>query len=329
MKINNIHRRATFPDAMRGFTLVELLVVIAIIGILVGLLLPAVQAAREAARRMQCSNNLKQLALALHNYESTHNRFPAGRNELRHSPHSALLAYIEQSNVGQLIDYRVRWDHANNATARAAHVPTFLCPSDPATNIPEGWGATNYRSNQGSGLLWGLPPSDPGDVNYGQPAPNGVLIPHLYLKFADISDGTSNTAAFSEHGIGDFSNAIASPMDTFWPQTHPDTPDEAIADCQSIDPSDLQFQRVSDVGAPWIHGYHSTTGYFHASPPQFRSCMFPPGRIATTAKSFHRGGVNIARCDGSVDFFSQNVDLAVWRAVGSRNGGEAIAGTMP
>ncbi|MCR9293662.1 MAG: DUF1559 domain-containing protein [bacterium] len=324
------HRRVLMNRSQRAaFTLVELLVVIAIIGILVSLLLPAVQTAREAARRMQCSNNLKQLSLALHNYESAYKRFPAGRNELRHSPHSALLPFIEQTNLGQLIDFRVRWDHPNNAQALATEIAIYRCPSDPVQSAPNTWGSTNYRSSQGSGLLWGLPPSDPSDVNYGMPAPNGVLIPNLYLRFGDITDGTSNTAAFSEHGLGDFSNAISSPTDTFWPHTHPDNPDQAILDCQSIDVLDLQYQRVSDVGAPWMNGYHSTTAYFHVAPPNSRSCMFPPGRIATAAQSYHPGGVNFSRCDGSVSFVSQSIDVATWRALGSRNGGESLVGDVP
>lgn len=305
-----------------GFTLVELLVVIAIIGILVGLLLPAVQSAREAVRRIQCGNNLKQLGLALHNYESTHRRFPAGRNQLRHSALSSLLPYIEQSQVESLIDWNVSWNHVKNAQASAISISTFNCPSDPVTALPVGWGGTSYRSNQGSGLLWGLPPSNPADPNFGVPAPNGTLIPDTYLRFGDITDGTSNTAAFSEHGKGDFSNAVATPTDTFWPMTHPKSVDEAVRDCNAIDTSDLRFQRVSDVGAPWMHGYHSTTAYFHVGPPQGRSCMFPPGLIATSAQSYHSNGVNVARCDGSVGIVTSNVDLSIWRSLGTRNGSD-------
>ena len=151
------------------------------------------------------------------------------------------------------------------------------------------------------------------------------MIPEKYLKFADIIDGTANTAAFSEHGLGDFSNAISTPMtDTYWPKTDPATPDEAVTLCNAINPLDLQFQRVSDVGAPWLQGYHSTSNYFHVAPPQGRSCMFPPGRIATTAQSFHTGGVQVARCDGSTGFVAQTIDLIIWRALGSRNGGETV-----
>ena len=131
-----------------GFTLVELLVVIAIIGILVGLLLPAVQAAREAARRMQCGNNLKQLGLALHNYESATKRLPSGRADITGlSAFGALMPYMEQSNVYQLIDFNVSGTHVNNTAARAAIIQTLLCPSDPVSVIPvAGWAGIIART---------------------------------------------------------------------------------------------------------------------------------------------------------------------------------------
>jgi prepilin-type N-terminal cleavage/methylation domain-containing protein len=314
------------PRSQSAFTLVELLVVIAIIGVLVGLLLPAVQSAREAARRMSCSNNLKQLGLALHNYESSYKRLPSGRSELSLSPHAALLPFVEQTAVAHLIDWKSPWNHANNDAARAITLGLFNCPSDPQLfNPPQGFATTNYRSNQGSGILYGLPPTDPSNINFGMPEPNGPLIPVKYLRLGDITDGLSNTAVFSEHGIGDFSNAISSPTDTFWPKTHPRTADEAIQQCNAIDVNDLQFQRVSNVGAPWLQSYHSTSTYFHVAPPQSRSCMFPPGRIATSAKSFHAGdGVLVTRCDGSTGFIPRTIDTLVWRALGSRNGGETL-----
>lgn len=314
------------PKMRRAFTLVELLVVIAIIGILVSLLLPAVQAAREAARRMQCSNNLKQIALATHNYESANKRLPSARTPSGTglSIFAQLLPYFEQGNLMSTIDFQVGWDHVNNTTARNSAIATLLCPSDPVTSIPNNWAGINYRSNQGSGFLNGLAPVASSDPNFGQPNPNGPFIPIQFLRFGDIADGLSNTAAFSEHGKGDFSNAVSSRMDTFWPQTFPATLDDAIRDCNAINPNDLQFQRVSNVGAPWLQPYHSTSIYFHVAPPQSRSCMFPPGRISTTAKSYHTGGVQVARCDGSVSFIAQNIDLPTWRAFGSRNGSEVM-----
>jgi prepilin-type N-terminal cleavage/methylation domain-containing protein len=301
-----------------GFTLVELLVVIAIIGILVGMLLPAVQSAREAARRMQCSNNLKQVTLALHNYESAYKQFPPGRTNRGISVHAAILPFIEQTNAAELVDPSVAWNHANNVDATETEIPPFLCPSDPNVDNGTNWRGTNYRANQGSGILWGLPPTDPADPNFGMPEPDGVFFLEKRMRFRDLIDGASHTAAFSEHGLGDFSNAISSPSDTFWPRTNPKTSDEAYEQCEAIDIKDLQYQRVSDVGAPWVQGYHSTTIYMHVAPPNKRSCMFPPGRIATNAKSYHEGGVMMARCDGSVDFVTENVELRVWRALGTR-----------
>jgi prepilin-type N-terminal cleavage/methylation domain-containing protein len=311
-----------------GFTLVELLVVIAIIGILVGLLLPAVQAAREAARRMQCSNNLKQLGLAMHNYESSNKRLPAGRAPTSSlSAFAALLPHMEQGPVYNLVDFNVSATHANNASAAAANIASLICPSDPVTFIPVvGWAGTNYRTNQGSGILNSLPPALSSDPNFGFPEPNGPMIPSKFLKFGDVSDGLSNTAAFSEHGKGDFSQAVSTFTDTFRPGTNPTTPDEAIRDCNAIDPKNLTFQGNSNVGGPWLSGGHTSSNYFHVAPPQARSCMFPPGRISTTAQSYHTGGVQVARCDGSVTFIAQSIDLTAWRAFGSRNEAEVVNG---
>ncbi len=313
-----------------GFTLVELLVVIAIIGILVGLLLPAVQAAREAARRMQCSNNLKQLGLALHNYESSNKRMPSGRAPTSGiSTFGALLPYMEQTNAYQLIDFNVSSTHVNNTAALAVNIPTLLCPSDPISLIPvAGWAGTNYRTNQGSGILNSLPPTLSSDPNYGYPEPNGPMIPTKFLKFGDVVDGLSNTAAFSEHGKGDFSNAISSVTDTFRPGTNPTTADEAIRDCAAVNVLDLSMQGNSNVGAPWLSGGHTSSNYFHVAPPMSRSCMFPPGRISTTAKSYHTGGVQVARCDGSVVLITRSIDLSVWRAFGSRSEGEVLGGAI-
>ena len=308
-----------------GFTLIELLVVIAIIAVLIGLLLPAVQKVRESAARMTCSNNLKQLALASHNYHDAYGTLPPGRNATNISCLALLLPYIEQDNLYRLVDTTVAWNHPNNDAARGVAVKTFICPSDPVSQVPAGWAGTNYRSSQGSNLLHGQPSTVPGDPNATMPAPNGPFVPLLTKTLLSVTDGTSNTAAFSEHLKGDFNNGVSSPTDTFWPATYPATQDEAVSQCGAIDPKNLSFQRVSDVGAPWVYGYHSTTAYFHVSGPNTRSCMFPPGRISTTATSAHTGGVMVAMCDGSLRFVRDSIALSAWRAMGSKDGGEVVS----
>jgi prepilin-type N-terminal cleavage/methylation domain-containing protein/prepilin-type processing-associated H-X9-DG protein len=312
-----------------AFTLVELLVVIAIIAILIGLLLPAVQKVRESAARMHCQSNLHQLAIALQNYQSTYGTFPQGRtypNGSSFSAHARLLAFLEQDNAFKLINFNAPWSDPSNAAAVAARVPVFLCPSDaPQAAVPPTEAPTNYRINEGTQLPMWYGPTDPTGINAGLPVPDGVFYVNGPIRILDVTDGTSNTAAFSEHLTGDFDQSIATETgDTFRPGTHPTTPDQAILDCQATNIFDLTKQGYSNVGAPWLYGYHSTTSYWHSSLPNTRSCMFPPERVMTTANSRHTGGVNVALCDGSVRFVANSISLTTWRALGSRNGGEVL-----
>jgi prepilin-type N-terminal cleavage/methylation domain-containing protein/prepilin-type processing-associated H-X9-DG protein len=321
--------------ARSAFTLIELLVVIAIIAVLIALLLPAVQSAREAARRAQCVNNLKQIGLAMANYESSLGCLPMSMGldspgfgypePASYSGLSMLLPYMEQSVVFSSLNYSiVRLDPGNN-TAMATAVNSFLCPSDPQKSLPVGQAGENYRPNSGSTIdyVWGW--SDPWGFNTSLPPFNGPCYPGSKTRLAEITDGTSNTAGWSEMGLGDMSNAIGTEKtDQFWTQTFPSVPDDAISQCQSFLVSNLAYQGLSTSGVPWIEGSTSAM-YNHVNVPDKRSCIFPPGRIMNTANSYHPGGVNVALCDGSVRFVKDSISLATWRALGSRNGGEVVS----
>jgi prepilin-type N-terminal cleavage/methylation domain-containing protein/prepilin-type processing-associated H-X9-DG protein len=220
------------PRTDRGFTLIELLVVIAIIGVLIALLLPAVQAAREAARRSQCTNNLKQLGLALHNYETATGSFPLGGNDNAGGPttnddrfwgawsaQTLLLPYLEQSPIYSALNFNYlgRSDgpgENSNATGVMARLNVFLCPSSTppsqtwlaVNNIAKPFAGNNYFASSGSSIMW------LGNQNNG--TPNGIFaVGGPARAIRDIRDGTSNTVAFGEMRVGDFNDNLNSIQD--------------------------------------------------------------------------------------------------------------------
>ncbi|HZZ81385.1 MAG TPA: DUF1559 domain-containing protein [Gemmataceae bacterium] len=300
-----------------AFTLIELLVVIAIIAILIALLVPAVQKVREAAARTQCVNNLKQIGVGLHNYHSVYKAFPPGSNSLGFTVITQLLPYVEQDPLYRTIDFTSKATGATNAGPTGVSIPMLLCPSDRNQQTPAGQGGNNYFANYGT---------EPWFFQTSTTA-NGVFSLHETgrgITLVQITDGSSNTAAFSELRKGDFNNAQYSPQD--WLNASslgaPTTIDQAYSLCQSIDTTNLTYQWLS-AGGEWLNDSATGTAYLHCGPPNSTNCGFPGNlRFCVNANSDHTGGLNLLLCDGSVRFVVNSISLPTWRALGTRATGD-------
>jgi prepilin-type processing-associated H-X9-DG protein len=297
--------------------LVELLVVIAIIGILIALLLPAVQAAREAARRMGCSNNLRQIAVAMHNYHAAKNSLPYGaRGRYAGTWYGAILAYIEQADAARKYNTTKIYYDPENLVLIAPRLPVFTCPSDtpaswlvngqnlPKYNYAANLGNTsNYRKDLWDNVKFVTGPFYLEPVDFG--APNSPI-----YGFRDISDGTSHTLMIAEIRQGQHDEDLRGL--TWWGPAAGFTAHYA---------PNTTFPDYMDSG--W--------GAKCAAPndtPQW-PCAEQAGTASNTpmnysSRSRHPGGVNAALCDGSVRFVVNDVDLTVWQAASTINGGEAI-----
>ena len=332
----------------RGFTLIELLVVIAIIAVLIALLLPAVQSAREAARRSQCVNNLKQIGLAVHNYESTVGGLPWGHGYFGWNDWAGvvlMLPYLEQAPLYNAINFAntggaSRPGYAVNTTIQRVTLNVLICPSD-LDRITNGYGHVNYCGNAGN---------DPNCFfgNKGERgAPNGVFFSVASsgigtIGFRDITDGLSQTAGYSEKVKGqtiggrtdsnilDNSNPTSSVSLVASPGKGADTtPNTYYQTCLLQSPKIVGNLAGGGIGlgAYWFDGHPECGMYNHIMPPNKWSCS--DGNVndigAFTAGSRHSGGVNMMMMDGSVRFVKESVSAVTWWALGSRAGGEVVS----
>jgi prepilin-type N-terminal cleavage/methylation domain-containing protein/prepilin-type processing-associated H-X9-DG protein len=306
-----------------GFTLIELLVVIAIIGILVGLLLPAVQKVREAANRIKCANNLKQLGLACHNYHTANNVLPYGTKMWTADPWSMwedawqnqgtwyqpIGPYLEQDAWYRQINQTQSWSQPVNDAARRGYIPTYSCPS--SGQVQNMWLTNNWARWRGNyAANWGntnIGQADVGTTKFGG-APFG---PKVGKGFHTITDGLSNTLLMAEiittsqddggtwYGpFGEITIGHGAGFTTFG------TPNTSVPDAAA--------QTCPPTSA--LNGLPGCT---------FLGSDYMSQTFASRSK--HTGGVNAALCDGSVRFFNNNISITVWQAYGTAAGGEVVS----
>lgn len=336
----------------RGYTLIELLVVVSIIGLLAALIVPAVQSSREAARRLKCTSHLRQIGIALGQHESSFGHYPSGRKgRWRRTPGGRFIAAYEHPRQGfydllPFLEQTALYNSINSAidlesffpkemeldiTAEQTHIGILLCPSD-ARPAPDRAGPSSYRFNVG--MLWG---PGTGGQDYFDRA--GAFIYGHYSRPRDFTDGLSNTAGLSERLLG---SGAGLPAGTdrdrdFWylgvaGMVEPNTADEVLTYCEALRGAPLEF--ASRLGRSWDESSWIAGWYNHVAPPnaRFMDCTLDTkisyqhmNDTVLTARSAHPGGANALMMDGSVRSIKNGINKTVWRALGTRSGGEAVS----
>jgi prepilin-type N-terminal cleavage/methylation domain-containing protein len=337
-------------QSKNGFTLIEMLVVIGVLSLLMAFLLPAVQSAREGARRVQCQNHLHQIGLALQAYDNDYQCYPictSNAFDATKTPgtvgatvyngdfsiHVRLLPYIELRPVYNAINFAVGtipldgmgWViapaeldlFAINATARTVRVETFLCPSDGGPFAETG---DNYRGNVGLGPHWST------DADF-RDSGNGLFKESGVSRPSSVTDGLSHTTAFSERLRGS-GQSLPVPERDFWAMpASVVSADQLLQGCQVAARSGAT-PTFTLAGNWWFWLGRERTLYTHTQQPNGRvpDCLQAQSltRGMATARSWHLGGVSVLMGDGSVRFAQETIDLSVWRGLGTRNGGELV-----
>jgi len=331
-----------------GLSLIELLVALSLGGLLVALTLPAVAKVREASRRVRCQNNLRQLGLALHEYESVNGMFPAAKQAepgypinpklsidgMRdYSVHAYLLPYLGHSPLYASLNFSLPvpnyWELGSsalpgwsaNVTSLNSAVGVFLCPSDSyAQSVAPG--RNSYRANVGTGLCGDSPGCGIADGN-------GAFVHGRNLRVRDFADGLSKTVALSEKLCGVGTGSFRSERDFVYTNAVPNctiiSADWIVDRCRELKTPPSNYYAHS--GYTWAIGDTRWTSYTHAATPNSTSvdCAIrgaKPPCGAFGARSLHERGVNVMLADGAVRFISESISLSIWRSLGTRNLGD-------